>query len=121
MVNEIKDHGLWDSTLIIITAKHGQSPIDPTRYNPILKMTGGSSRATLLDNAGYLPLSEAPSNPVGIGPTEDDVSLIWLANSANTLNAVSILEQNAAAIGLGQIYYGPSVAINYNKPGLAPN
>ena len=121
MVNEIKDHGLWESTLIIITAKHGQSPIDPTRYNPILKMTGGSSPATLLDNAGYLPLSEAPSNPVGIGPTEDDVSLIWLANSANTLNAVSILEKNPTAIGLGQIFYGPSLAINYDKPGLPPS
>ena len=32
MVNKIKDRGLYESTLIIITAKHGQSPIDPNLY-----------------------------------------------------------------------------------------
>src|SRR5579871_2465337 len=31
-VDELKDKGLYDSTLIVITAKHGQSPIDPNRY-----------------------------------------------------------------------------------------
>lgn len=119
MVNTIKDRGLYESTLIIITAKHGQSPIDPSRWNPILKT--GSSPATLLGMAGLLPYSESPLNPTGIGPTEDDVSLIWLANSANTLSAVSTLESNSAAIGLGQIYYGSSLALNYNWPGLAPD
>ena len=29
-VNELKEKGLYDSTLIVITAKHGQSPIDPS-------------------------------------------------------------------------------------------
>jgi hypothetical protein len=119
MVNAIKDNGLYDSTLIIITAKHGQSPIDPKLYNPILNATNGSSPATLL--AKMLPFSENPNNPTGIGPTEDDVSLIWLAKSSNTLAAVATLESNAAAIGLGQLYYGASLAMNYDKPGLAPN
>jgi len=30
-VSELKKRGLYDSTLIVITAKHGKSPIDPTR------------------------------------------------------------------------------------------
>jgi hypothetical protein len=119
MVNAIKDNGIYDSTLIVITAKHGQSPIDPKLYNPILNATNGSSPATLL--ASLLPFSESPTNPTGIGPTEDDVSLIWLAKSSNTLSAVATLESNAANIGLGQIFYGPSLALNYDKPGLAPN
>jgi len=117
-VAELKAQGLYDSTLLVITAKHGQSPIDPSRYNPILKT--GSSPATLLDNAGYIPLSEAPSNPVGIGPTEDDVSLIWLKDFADTIPAVKILEDNATAIGLGQIYYGPSLSFVYNSPKQDP-
>jgi hypothetical protein len=117
MMDKIKDRGLYESTLVIITAKHGQSPIDPKLWNPILNT--GSSPATLLAN--LLPFSESPKNPTGIGPTEDDVSLIWLANSANTLSAVSTLESNASAIGLGQIYYGPALAMNYNSPGLPPS
>ncbi len=31
MVNNLKAQGLYDSTLIIVSAKHGQSPIDPNR------------------------------------------------------------------------------------------
>jgi hypothetical protein len=120
MVTKIKDGGLFESTLIIITAKHGQSPIDPNRYLPIPGHSGlnGESPADLI--ASLLPFSESPLNPTGIGPTQDDVSLLWLANSANTPAAVDTLEANAAKAGIGQIYYGPSLALNYNTPGLPP-
>ncbi len=120
MVSDLKSHGLYDSTLIVITAKHGQSPIDPNRYLPVPGPSGnnGESPANLLAN--LLPHSESPTNPTGIGPTEDDVSLLWLANSGETKNAVSILEDNAAKAGIGQIYYGRSLALNYNVPGLPP-
>ena len=120
-VNELKKRGLYDSTLIVITAKHGQSPIDPTRYVPQLK--NGTSPATLLSNAGFIPNSESTNNANGIGPTEDDVSLIWLNNSSETLAAVNILESNAdvsTGIALGQIFYGPSLALNFNDPTLDP-
>src|SRR5579863_8600994 len=123
MVNKIKDRGQYESTLIIITAKHGQSPIDPNLYDAIPGKTGhGSSPATILAGAGYIPMSESPLNGSGIGSTEDDVSLLWLNNTANTVTAVQLLEEkaNRAAAGIGQIYYGPSVALNYNVAGLPP-
>src|SRR5580700_8594487 len=106
-VSELKKQGLYDSTLIVITAKHGQSPIDPKRY--VGQTINGTSPATLLSNAGFLPFSESTNNPTGIGPTEDDVSLLWLASSANTDAAVGIIEANPSTttgVGLGQIYYG---------------
>ncbi len=114
MVAALKSDGLYDSTLIIITAKHGQSPIDPNLYKP----NGTTTPATLL--ASDLPLSESPTNPTGIGATEDDVSLLWLKKGANVATDVATLEQNAASIGLGQLYYGASLALNYNVPGLEP-
>ncbi len=117
-VNKIKDRGLYESTIIVITAKHGQNPIDPHFYNPILKT--GTSPATLLDNAGLIPLSEAPSNPTGIGPTEDDISLLWLKKTTDTDTAVGILEDNISQAGIGQIFYGPSLSLNYDTPGLPP-
>ena len=120
MVSELKSRGLLDSTLIVITAKHGQSPIDPARYFPIPGPSGnnGESPAHLIAN--LLPYSESPNNPTGIGPTEDDVSLLWLKHSSWTKNAVSTLEDNAAKAGIGQIFYGRSLALNYNVPGLPP-
>jgi hypothetical protein len=119
-VDELKDQGLYDSTLIVITAKHGQSPIDPSRYVPQKKL--GTTPATLLSNANFLPDSES-TNGNGIGPTEDDVSLLWLKNSSDTAASVNILEANASAstgIALGQIFYGSSLAINYNDPTKDP-
>ncbi len=119
-VSELKSQGLYDSTLIVITAKHGQSPIDSSRY--VSQLINGTSPATLLSNAGFIPDSESTNNPTGIGPTEDDVSLIWLKNSSDTEASVKILEDNASATGiaLGQIYYGPTVALNYNDPTVDP-
>ena len=120
-VNELKAKGLYDSTLIVITAKHGQSPIDPSRY--VGQTINGTSPATLLSNDGYLPYSESTNNPTGIGPTEDDVSLLWLSSSFDTDAAVAVLEANASAttgIALGQIYYGPSLFLNYNDPTTDP-
>ena len=35
MVEALENEHLLDSTTIIITAKHGQSPIDPNRFFPI--------------------------------------------------------------------------------------
>src|SRR5579863_4492517 len=63
MVAALKQNGVYDSTLIIITAKHGQSPVDSARYTGITG-TGPvtTSPATILDAAGCLPLSESPSN-----------------------------------------------------------
>jgi hypothetical protein len=114
-VSELMAKGLYDTTLIVITAKHGQSPIDPNRY--VSQLISGTSPATLLSNAGFIPDSESTNHP-GIGPTEDDVSLLWLKSSSDTDASVKILEDNASASGiaLGQIYYGPSLAINYNNP-----
>ena len=97
MVAALKSNGIYESTLIIITAKHGQSPIDSARYLGISNSTGDpitTSPATILDGAGCLPTSESPSNPTGIGPTEDDVSLIWLNSSCTTASAVSMLRSS---------------------------
>jgi hypothetical protein len=119
-VSELKARGLYDSTLIVITAKHGQSPVDSSRY--VSQLVKGTSPVTLLSNAGFIPFSESTNNPNGIGPTEDDVSVIWLNSPADTDASVKILEENASASGiaLGQIFYGPSLKLNFNDPTVDP-
>lgn len=114
IVNGLKEAGIFDDTLIIVTAKHGESPIDPKSY----VADGSNTPATLLGSA--IPFSESPLNTSGIGATEDDVSVLWLVPGANVTSAVKLLEQDATAIGLGQIFYGPSLYLNYNHGGLDP-
>jgi hypothetical protein len=123
MVAKIKDRGQLDSTLIIITAKHGQSPIDPNLYQAVPgKNSNGLSPATLISEQLHaaMPPSEDP-NGTGVGSTEDDVSLLWLTNPSYTGQAVTLIEDNASTVKLGQIYYGASLALNYNLGGLSPD
>jgi len=119
-VSELNKQGLLESTLIVITAKHGQSPIDPNRFFPIPGHGGqnGTSPANLI--ADLLPWSESPNNPDGIGPTEDDISLLWLSQSGQTSNAVATLEANATAAGFGQVLYGASITTMFTPPGIGP-
>jgi Type I phosphodiesterase / nucleotide pyrophosphatase len=122
-VSELKKNGLYDSTLIVITAKHGQSPIDSQRYTGI-SSSGPvtTSPSQLIDSC--LPDSE--SNAGGqIGPTEDDISLLWLRSSCDAAAQVQTLESQSPAsanvAGIGQILYGRTLSQLFNKPGIPPN
>jgi hypothetical protein len=81
---------------------------------------GSDTPATLLASVGVIPYSESPLNSTGVGATEDDVSVLWLKKGASVTSAVALLEADATEIGMGEIYYGPSLALNYNVSGLEP-
>jgi hypothetical protein len=108
MVAELTAQKLIDSTLIIITAKHGQSPVDTSRY----VRDGSNDPATLI--SACLPDSEANQ----IGPTEDDVALLWLDSSCNVATEVNALETLSPTTnniaGIGQIFSGPGIGLYYN-------
>jgi hypothetical protein len=125
MVDALKARGLLNSTLIIVSAKHGQSPIDTARYLGISTSPGDpitTSPATIAEN--FLPFSESPANPNGIGPTEDDVSLLWLADQTQTETVVALLESTSPTTsniaGIGQIFSGPGIAQLFNAANLDP-
>jgi len=104
MVNELKTQGVLGSTTIIITAKHGQSPIDPSKLAKI-----GSTETTVLTNAGVTPAQV----------TDDDVSLVWLQNQSQTAQAVQALEADKAGPDTARIDYvlsGQALAEQFNSP-----
>ena len=121
MVAALKQTGDYDSTLVVITAKHGQSPVDSSRYQGVGFPTGSpitTSPATIL--ASCLPDSEVNQ----IGPTEDDVSLLWLSGACTAGQAVGLLESMSPSsnniAGISQIFSGPGVAQLFDAPGLPP-
>jgi hypothetical protein len=117
MITELKSHpGLYESTAIIITAKHGQSPIDTHLFFPIpghAPLNNGTPPSSLLGPT-FLPDSEINQ----IGPTEDDISLLWLTDSGQTDTAVNILKGNAEAAEIDTIFAGKSLERMFDKPGL---
>jgi hypothetical protein len=123
MVTALKNQGLFEKTTIIITAKHGQSPVDTHRFQEL----GNGITTTpsdLLFNAGLIVQTPCEFSGTGcptgvgggLGATEDDISLNWLKDSNNTVAAVNLLEASAAAAGIGQIFYGASITTDYNSP-----
>src|SRR5262249_12795490 len=83
MVSQLRAQNLIGSTEIIISAKHGQSPIDPSLLAKI-----GDQVTPLLTGAN-----------VTIGQnTTDDVALVWLRDQSQTATAVAALtaDQNGA-------------------------
>ena len=124
MVTELSKKHLLDSTLIIVTAKHGQSPIDPNRVLRIHGDVPTDKSPTAILGPAFIPDSKIN----GLGPTEDDVSLLWLKDSSQTAAAVALLETDSPAIpqadniaGIGQIFWGASILPMFNAPGLGPN
>ncbi|MGO9062536.1 MAG: alkaline phosphatase family protein [Candidatus Binataceae bacterium] len=115
MLNELKVRGLLNSTLIVISAKHGQSPIDPDR---VLRIPA--------DDALDTPPS-AVISPAGIGAgfpvaqaDEDDVSLIWLTNQKMTTSDVALLAAHEAEDGGGEILAGNALKLGFNDPAIDP-
>ncbi len=93
-----------ESTMIIVTAKHGQSPIDP---KALLRIPA--------DNTSLM----SPNDVLGsltAGSIEDDVSMLWLADQSQTVNAVSMLSANPSVFGGGEIYAGKSLSLIFNDP-----
>ena len=117
MVQALKENNLLNSTTIIISAKHGQSPIDPNRFFPIPGNSGNNGTPPSGFVGALLPAVYSDPNN-GLGLAEDDISQIWLADSSRTNEAVTDLENAATAIGLGQIYYGATLNTIFNAPGV---
>ncbi len=122
LVDELKRRGHLGSTLVIVTAKHGQSPVDSARYTRI-SATGPvtTSPSKIIDDC--LPDSESNSGNQ-IGPTEDDVSLLWLKRACSAESEVMALELQSPAshniAGIGQIFWGSALTQMFTAPGLPP-
>jgi len=101
LVQELQQQGLYRSTLIIVSAKHGQSPIDRTRNHNI----GHSQPSAFLGSSEAFDIS-------------DDGSLIWLADSSQTSSVVSALSQpqNQELLGIQEIFAGQSLINKFNSP-----
>ena len=100
LIDGLKSNGLDGSTLILVSSKHGQSPIDPASFKP-------TDDASLSKLPGYA-FHDA-----------DDGALIWLKPSerdAALPQALAALEKDRAALGIGAIYPPAAVASLFADP-----
>jgi arylsulfatase A-like enzyme len=115
MYEALKSQHLLNSTLFIVGAKHGQSPIDVSK----LHMLKGSSNAyATADVTDPIDLLTNGGVPVA-QETADDVSLIWLTSHADTAKAVSILSADQGSINSTKIqtlYHDAALKAMFGDP-----
>jgi predicted AlkP superfamily pyrophosphatase or phosphodiesterase len=93
MVNELRAQNLLNSTMVIITAKHANSSVDPALRHAI--------------GAGIYPtLIESVRPGLTAQVTTDTIAVIWLTDHSRTADVVATLQANASLIGAETIYSG---------------
>jgi predicted AlkP superfamily pyrophosphatase or phosphodiesterase len=135
IVDELKQRNLYSSTLVIVTAKHGQSPTDHTKL-----VKNGDTLTALLEANNYLDpngnfgqantktgnLNDG-SGLVGTGFVQtDDVGLVWLRDPSQLNAVVKTLKDNLSCNAPGicadgpqaYILYGQSVKAKFGDPSL---
>jgi hypothetical protein len=106
----LKARHLYDSTLVIISAKHGQTPIDPLQT----KKTGHLQALV----GTYAPNDPVAQAIVNAGENEDDIALIWLQDQSVAAAAAQWLRDHNAAAGLHiqQVLSGDLLKLRFRDP-----
>src|SRR5499433_3567959 len=99
MVRELDEQGLLRSTVVIVSAKHGQSPINPNSNHNI-----GDTITPALGNIEVLQA------------TEDDVALLWLEDQGQASAAAAAISAAASTTALGEIFVGNAITQLFNDP-----
>ncbi len=119
MIRALREQGLYESTLFIVTSKHGQSPINPVKVNKPGHFA--DLVATLPDaatNPGAIAIAKAAACTTGSCGLvqDDDIALIWLGDQSQTKAAADYLNANANALFIDEVMSGAEIRLKFNSP-----
>ncbi len=103
IVAALRKKNLLGSTLIIVTAKHGNGPIAPKA----LRHVDNKALADVIERA-------APGAVAQI--TSDQGALIWLRDQNQTARVARALERHGRQLGIRRVLYGPRLALHFPPP-----
>ncbi len=84
IVTELHNKDLTDSTEIILSAKHGQSPKNRTLYHRIYESAGQLAKSPENSLTGFISQASIGGTSTLAQETADDVALLWWQNPADT-------------------------------------
>lgn len=119
MVQALKEQKIFDSTLVIITAKHGQSPINPLKTN---KPGHFADLVAALPDAATNPAAITIANAAACSTgscgfvQDDDIALIWLPDQSQTAAVAAYLNTNASALFIDEVLAGREITLKFTDP-----
>jgi len=106
IVSALKARGLLESTLIMISAKHGQAPMDPSKQRSI--------------DDHLIPglVEKVHGGLVAFAYADGDVMSIWLTDQSQTERVGEVLSQaaNQTAAGIQKVLWGSSLKLLTSDP-----
>ena len=103
IVGALRARGLLATTLLVVTAKHGNGPIDPRALRHVDKEALAQTIARVAPGA----LAQL---------TTDQGALVWLHDQALTAVVARALERRRAILGIRRVLYGPRLALAFPSP-----
>jgi len=122
VVAALKARHIYDSTLLIVSAKHGQTPIDPLSVNPAPGTTNkiGGLQGLVSKYVAANPSANTPAAQaiINAGENEDDIALIWLLDQSQGVAAAQWLRDYNYAAGLHilQVLSGDLLKLRFRDP-----
>jgi hypothetical protein len=119
MIHALKEQGIYDSTLFIVSAKHGQSPINSVKVN---KPGHFADLVAALPDAGTNPGGIAIANAAACNTgscgfvQDDDIALIWLQDQSQTPAVTAYLNNNAISLFIDEVMGGNELKLKFNNP-----
>jgi hypothetical protein len=114
MVTELRTKGVLSSTTIILTAKHGQSPVDPAKLKKI-----GHAESTVLATAGIV------SDGTNAQITDDDIALVWLSSQKQGstqagVDALNTSKGSGNPANIQTVLHGAALTAQFGDPATDP-
>ncbi len=118
MIKALKEQRLYESTLFIVSAKHGQSPINPVKTNKpghfadlVFGLDNNNPVGIIINDAG----NNCSTGPCGF-VQDDDIALIWLPDQSKTADVAAYLNANANALSIDEVMAGDELKLKFNSP-----
>jgi hypothetical protein len=122
MIKALKSQRVYESTLFIVSAKHGQSPINPAKINKPGHFADLVAALAVKQGATGDPgvVAIANANACGTGACgfvqDDDIALIWLQDQSQTDAVAAYLNANASALFIDEVLAGNEIKLKFNDP-----
>ncbi|MFY9530008.1 MAG: alkaline phosphatase family protein [Candidatus Acidiferrales bacterium] len=106
LLDALQERNLASSTLIVITAKHGESPIGVRR------------RQIVADSILPRIIKQSHSGVLALAYQDGDLASIWLSDQSQTSKVVETLSraENESALDIQEILAGESLKLMFNDP-----
>lgn len=127
MIKALKNQNIYDSTLFIVTAKHGQSPINPVKtHKPDHFADVVSTLSDATTNPAAIAIATAANCPTSTQPlifdcgsiNDDDIALIWLAPNDQKISQQvrDYINSNALPLFVDEVMGGKELTLRFNDP-----